>query len=247
MRATAFCLGRHGRMRKVVGSGMATMSFSSILANPSMEEPSKPTPCDSASSRSWAVMVNPLSAPRTSVNHKRMNLTSFSPHHAQHVTPGFVSIGSHLASLRPNSYVEVSNIGDCEVCVKLSALRFNCTFQQPPCKGIPLLSQTPVFSGCFGNANVGWSTTPLPFIWFDKLTTNEQGNSAHPRTHERAVRAPPLDLCSPFSRGQASQGWSGLEPHSPTGHSCESRNSGGTEQAILSRIFSWPLRVVKSG
>ena len=34
MRATAFCLGRHGRMRKVVGSGMATMSLSSMRVNP---------------------------------------------------------------------------------------------------------------------------------------------------------------------------------------------------------------------
>ena len=78
MRATAFWRGRQGRIRNVVGSGMATISLSSMRANPSIDEPSKPTPRSSASGSSCAVMANPLSAPRMSVNQSRMNLTSCS-------------------------------------------------------------------------------------------------------------------------------------------------------------------------
>ena len=77
-RATRFSLGRHGRIANVDGSGMAIMSDSSMRANPSIEEPSKPTPSSSASASPSMVIAMLLSEPRMSVNQSRMNLTSCS-------------------------------------------------------------------------------------------------------------------------------------------------------------------------
>ena len=58
MRATPppFSCGRHGRTLKVVGSGMAIMSDSSMALKPVIELPSKPMPPSNASSSSPALM-----------------------------------------------------------------------------------------------------------------------------------------------------------------------------------------------
>ena len=74
MRATPppFSSGRHGSTLKVVGSGMAIMSDSSMALKPVIEEPSKPMPPSNASSSSSALMVNDFSWPRMSVNQRRM-------------------------------------------------------------------------------------------------------------------------------------------------------------------------------
>ena len=70
--------GRQGTSWKVVGSGMAIMSDSSMRAKPSMDEPSKPMPSSRAFSSSSTVMAKLLRAPTMSVNQSRMNLTAFS-------------------------------------------------------------------------------------------------------------------------------------------------------------------------
>ena len=80
MRATRRSRGRQGRSWKVVGSGIAIMSDSSMRAKPSIDEPSKPTPSSSASSSSSTVIAKLFSEPRMSVNQRRMNLTSCSRH-----------------------------------------------------------------------------------------------------------------------------------------------------------------------
>src|SRR3954454_13198268 len=72
MRPVAFSSGRHGRIEKVEGSGIATMSDSSIALKPVIEEPSKPIPPSKASASSDAPMENDFSWPRMSVNQKRM-------------------------------------------------------------------------------------------------------------------------------------------------------------------------------
>ena len=64
--------GRHGSTAKVVGSGMAIMSDSSMALKPVIEEPSKPMPPSKASSSSAALMQNDFSWPRMSVNQRRM-------------------------------------------------------------------------------------------------------------------------------------------------------------------------------
>ena len=79
MRATALCSsGRHGRIWKVSGSGFATISLSSIRAKPSIDEPSKPIPSSNAPSSSSTEIAKLFRTPRISVNHRRMNRTSFS-------------------------------------------------------------------------------------------------------------------------------------------------------------------------
>jgi hypothetical protein len=78
MRATLDSRGRQGTSWKVAGSGMASMSDSSMRAKPSMEEPSKPMPSSKAFSSSSTVMAKDLRAPTMSVNQRRMNLTSCS-------------------------------------------------------------------------------------------------------------------------------------------------------------------------
>ncbi len=78
MRATERSWGRQGMMAKVAGSGMAIMSDSSMRANPSMDEPSKPMPSSRALGSSSTVMATLFREPRMSVNQARMNLTSCS-------------------------------------------------------------------------------------------------------------------------------------------------------------------------
>ena len=64
--------GRQGSTLKVVGSGMAIMSDSSMALKPVIELPSKPMPPSKASSSSAALMLNDFSWPRMSVNQRRM-------------------------------------------------------------------------------------------------------------------------------------------------------------------------------
>src|SRR5690242_14485984 len=76
MRPTPCSSGRHGSTAKVVASGIAIMSDSSIALKPVIEEPSKPIPASNASSSSATLIENDLSWPRMSVNQKRMKRTS---------------------------------------------------------------------------------------------------------------------------------------------------------------------------
>src|SRR3954452_19295408 len=79
MRPTPCSSGRHGRIAKVVGSGMATMSDSSIGLKPVIEEPSNEMPCSSAWS-SWSRPIeNDFSWPRMSVNHRRTKRRALAP------------------------------------------------------------------------------------------------------------------------------------------------------------------------
>ncbi len=71
MRATPLSSGRHGRILKVEGSGIAIMSDSSIALNPVIDEPSNPIPPSKASSSSCALIEKLFSWPRMSVNHRR--------------------------------------------------------------------------------------------------------------------------------------------------------------------------------
>ena len=77
MRATfapiAFPFSSSGRgiSWKLAGSGIATMSDSSIALNPVIDEPSKPMPSFSASSISAGVIANDFRCPSRSVNQKR--------------------------------------------------------------------------------------------------------------------------------------------------------------------------------
>jgi hypothetical protein len=58
-------------IRKVSGSGIATMSDSSIALNPVIDEPSKPIPSSSAVSISCGVIAKLFRWPSRSVNQKR--------------------------------------------------------------------------------------------------------------------------------------------------------------------------------
>ena len=75
--ATGASWARQGTKAKVLISGLAIMSLSSIRAKPSMEEPSKPMPSNPVSS-SDGVMAKLFRTPRTSVNQNWMKLTFFS-------------------------------------------------------------------------------------------------------------------------------------------------------------------------
>ena len=68
IRATGRSLGRQGISWKVLGSGRAIMSLSSMRANPSIEDPSNPMPSAMPSSSSEGVTLKDFSFPRTSVN-----------------------------------------------------------------------------------------------------------------------------------------------------------------------------------
>ena len=65
-----------GMSWKVSGSGIATMSDSSIALKPVIDEPSNPIPASKASSSSAALMEKDFSWPRMSVNQKRMKRMS---------------------------------------------------------------------------------------------------------------------------------------------------------------------------
>ena len=60
----------------VFGSGIATMSDSSIELKPVIDEPSKPIPSSSAPSSSAMVIAKLLSWPTMSVNQRRTKSTS---------------------------------------------------------------------------------------------------------------------------------------------------------------------------
>src|SRR5689334_20095041 len=76
IRPTPSSSGRQGRMRNVLGSGIAIMSDSSIGLKPVIEDPSNPIPPSNASASSVALIENALSWPRMSVNHRRMKRMS---------------------------------------------------------------------------------------------------------------------------------------------------------------------------
>src|SRR5450755_217561 len=78
IRADPASEGRHGSAAKVLGSGIAIMSDSSIALKPVIEDPSKPIPPSNASANSLALIENAFSCPMMSVNHSRMNLMSLS-------------------------------------------------------------------------------------------------------------------------------------------------------------------------
>src|SRR3954451_16360253 len=62
-----------GMSWNVFGSGIATMSDSSIALKPVIDEPSKPMPSSSASPISLGVTAKLFRWPSMSVNHRRMN------------------------------------------------------------------------------------------------------------------------------------------------------------------------------
>ncbi len=64
-----------GMSWNVTGSGIATMSISSIRLKPVTDEPSKPMPSSSASSSSAGVIEKLFRCPSRSVNHRWMNRT----------------------------------------------------------------------------------------------------------------------------------------------------------------------------
>src|SRR3954451_12607291 len=75
MRATFVSPSFHGISWKVSGSGIATMSDSSIALKPVIEEPSKPMPSSSASPISLGVTAKLFRWPSMSENHSRTNST----------------------------------------------------------------------------------------------------------------------------------------------------------------------------
>src|SRR5918998_1833550 len=93
---------RHGRIRNVVGSGMAIMSDSSIRLNPVIDEPSNPMPSSSAPASSSRPTANDFSWPKMSVNQKRMNSTFSSSTRASTsaarvpTSSGAIAIDAHL-------------------------------------------------------------------------------------------------------------------------------------------------------
>ena len=64
---------RHGITTKVAGSGIATMSDSSIALKPVIEEPSKPIPSSSAPSISSGVIANDFRCPSRSLNQRSID------------------------------------------------------------------------------------------------------------------------------------------------------------------------------
>src|SRR5262249_15684237 len=75
IRATRVSPSSHGISWKVSGSGIATMSDSSIALKPVIDEPSKPMPSSSASSISLGVTAKLLRWPSMSENQSRTNST----------------------------------------------------------------------------------------------------------------------------------------------------------------------------
>ena len=69
MRPTFASPSREGISRNVAGSGIATMSDSSIALKPVTDEPSKPMPSSSAPSTSSSVIAKLFRCPSMSVNH----------------------------------------------------------------------------------------------------------------------------------------------------------------------------------
>src|SRR5690242_2820597 len=75
IRATFVSPSLHGISWKVSGSGIATMSDSSIALKPVMDDPSKPIPSSSAPSISLGVTAKLLRWPSMSEDHSRTNST----------------------------------------------------------------------------------------------------------------------------------------------------------------------------
>jgi hypothetical protein len=75
IRATFVSPSRQGISWNVPGSGIATMSDSSIALKPVIDEPSKPIPSSSASGTSLGVTANDLRCPSMSENHSSTNST----------------------------------------------------------------------------------------------------------------------------------------------------------------------------
>src|SRR5215213_2307980 len=75
MRATFVSPSFHGIGVKVPGSGIATMSDSSIALKPVIDDPSKPIPSSRASSISLGVTAKLFRWPSMSVNQRRTNST----------------------------------------------------------------------------------------------------------------------------------------------------------------------------
>src|SRR6266496_334842 len=75
IRATFVSPSRHGMTWKVSGSGIATMSDSSVALKPVIDEPSKPIPSSSAPSTSPGVTAKLFRCPSMSLNHRRTNST----------------------------------------------------------------------------------------------------------------------------------------------------------------------------
>src|SRR5580765_1965921 len=75
MRPTLVSPSRHGISWYVFGSGIATMSDSSMALNPVIDEPSKPIPSSSASSISLGVTAKLFRCPSMSVNQSNTNST----------------------------------------------------------------------------------------------------------------------------------------------------------------------------
>src|SRR3954471_1642543 len=73
MRPTFVSPSRHGISWYVSGSGIATMSDSSMALKPVIDEPSKPMPSSSASAISLGVTAKLFRWPSISVNQRRMN------------------------------------------------------------------------------------------------------------------------------------------------------------------------------
>jgi hypothetical protein len=65
----------HGNTAKVLASGTATMSDSSIALKPVIDEPSKPMPASNARPSSLALSEKALSCPKISVNQSRTKRT----------------------------------------------------------------------------------------------------------------------------------------------------------------------------
>ena len=107
MRPTFVSPSLQGIIRYVPGSGMATMSDSSIALNPVIDEPSKPMPSSSAAGISLGVTAKLLRCPSRSVNHRSRNST-----------PSAFIFSS--ASLRASS-LDVARFFDSTCCAMLKA------------------------------------------------------------------------------------------------------------------------------
>ena len=99
MRATPASPGRHGSSTKVLGSGMAIMSDSSIALKPVIDEPSKPIPPSKASASSVTLIEKALSCPSTSVNHMRMKRMPCSSTRASTLICGQRAVGHGCGTL----------------------------------------------------------------------------------------------------------------------------------------------------
>ena len=99
IRATASSFALHGTILNVAGSGFASISLSSIRANPFIEEPSNPIPSSNAASNSLTEIVTHFNRPRMSVNQSPTNFTpcSFTVSNTSSFPLAFISISSRTS------------------------------------------------------------------------------------------------------------------------------------------------------